>query len=186
MVDTSLNRKYEAKEGKNMDFSPIPEGMYKVRVKEISDWEEKNQKNVKVYQKDEDGSYLVDDKGERITETIEDCTFYECNVRFEVIGGDYAGRLVFHKLTTHPNRDFTIQNFLYGVDEKELEASDIQKECIGLECEISVYIDEYTKTVQNKETGLDEEVSKKVNRISYIKKSTTNPTENDEELDLGI
>ena len=38
MINTSLDRKYVAKEGGQMNFDPIPEGDYRLRVKEINQW----------------------------------------------------------------------------------------------------------------------------------------------------
>ena len=61
MVDTSLNKRYTAKEGGALDFSPIPDGIYKARVKEVTPWTAKTQ-NIKVIQKDENGKALVDEK----------------------------------------------------------------------------------------------------------------------------
>src|SRR5574344_2017996 len=107
MLDTSLNRKYEPKERFQLDFSPIPKGEYTVRVKEISPWKEEV-KNIKVIQVDENGKALLNEKGEKITTLENNCKFYNCNVKFEVVGGEYDGRLVFHQLTTHPNMSFNI------------------------------------------------------------------------------
>lgn len=187
MVDTGLNRKYTAKEGSVQDFSPIPDGIYTARVKEVTDWVAKTQ-NIKVIQKDEEGKNIVDEKGETVRELVPNCTFYNCNVKFEIVGGAYDGRIIFHNLTTHPNMDFNIPNFLYGIGMNELAASEIQKETIGKICDIDVYTDSYEKTIQDKETGLDKVETKYVNRVKNIKKCpATNPnTETDSELDLGI
>ena len=38
MINTSLDRKYVAKEGGQTNFDPIPEGDYRLRVKEIDPW----------------------------------------------------------------------------------------------------------------------------------------------------
>lgn len=186
MVDTSLNKKYTAKEGGAIDFSPIPDGLYRARVKEITPWTAKTQ-TVKVFQKDEKGKVLTDEKGNKITETVPNCTFYNCNVKMEIIGGAYDGRIVFHNLTTHPNMDFNIPNFLYGIGLQEIAASEIQEKCVGLICDIDVFTDSYDKTVQNKETGLDETEKKYVNKVKAFKQVIDeNPNTEIETEDMGF
>ena len=189
MVDTSLNKKYTAKEGGNIDFSPIPDGVYLARVKEVTPWTAKTQ-NIKVTKRDEDGKAILDDNGEPVKELVPNCTFYNCNVKMEIIGGAYDGRLVFHNLTTHPNAPFNIPNFLYGIGLQEISASEIQEQTKGLECNIDVYTDKYEKTVQDKETGLDKIEEKFINRIKSFKRTTNtaaeNPTNETEIEDFGF
>ena len=38
MINRSVDRKYVAKGGGQMNFDPIPEGDYRLRVKEIDPW----------------------------------------------------------------------------------------------------------------------------------------------------
>ena len=185
MVDTSLNRKYEAKEGVQLDFSPIPKGEYTIRVKEISPWKEEI-KNIKVIQVDENGKALLNEKGEKITTLENNCKFYNCNVKFEVVGGEYDGRLVFHQLTTHPNMSFNIPAYLYALGLNELSASEIQTETLNKMCLANVVIDTYDKHIQNKETALDEIVKKEVNHIKSFKQLPSNIPNNDLAKDLGI
>ena len=184
MINTSLDRKYVAKEGGQPNFDPIPEGDYRLRVKEIDPWKEVK-KTIKVIQKDENGNALQDDKGNNITETV-DCEFYNCTAKLEVVDGEYAGRVVFHNLTTHPNMDWNIPNFLYALGLKDLMASQIQTACKGMECIGHVYTDTYEKVKQNSETGIDETVTKTVNRIKSFK-PLNNPNNNSEtNINLGI
>lgn len=169
MVDTSLNKRYTAEEGGAPDFSPIPDGIYRARVKEVAPWESKTQ-NVQVIQKDENGKAITNEKGEKVRELVPNCTFYNCTVKMEIVGGAYDGRIVFHNLTTHPNMDYTIKNFLYGLGLQEISASEIQEKTKGLTCDIDVFTDSYDKTVQNKETGLDEVQKRYVNHVKSFKK----------------
>lgn len=183
MINTSLDRKYVAKEGGQPSYDPIPEGDYRLKVKEVEPWKEVT-KTIKVIQRDENGNFLEDDKGNKITETVPNCKFYNCNVKFEVVGGEYNGRLIFHNLTTHPNMDWNIPNFLYALGVKDLAASQIQTVCKNMECMGHVNIDSYDKTVQNRDTGIDETVKRTVNRIKSLK-----PLENETNLNtdsLGI
>lgn len=182
MVDTSLNKKYTAKESVAMDYSPIPDGLYRAKVKEVSPWK-KETKTIKVIQRDENGNALKDEKGNNITETVQNCEFYNCSVRMEITEGQYSGRLVFHNLSTHPNMPFSIPAFLYGLGVSELAAGEIQDNVPGKECMIDVITETYTKTVQNKETGLDEEQDRQINKVKNFKQL---PDQDIEMNDLGI
>lgn len=184
MVDTSLNKRYVAKEGVNIDYSPIPDGEYTARVKEVGKWEPVT-KTIKVIQRDEDGRAIKDEKGNNVTETVQNCTFYNCNVKMEIVGGDYDGRIIFHNLSTHPNMPFAIPAFLYGIGLQELAAADIQEKTVGKLCLVDVYTDSYEKKVQNKDTGLDDVEIKRVNRIKNFKQLHSEQPNNDIN-DLGI
>lgn len=189
MVDTSLNRKYKANAGGQADFSPVPDGDYVFRIKEIAPWT-KQTKTVKVIQRDENGNAIKDDKGNNVTETVNNCEFYNSNIKFEIAEGEFKGKLVFHTITTHPNMSWTIDNLLYALNVPELSAAQIPTSCVGMMLEGSTKIDEYTKTVQNKQTGIDEEVVRQVNRIKSLKPLTPETDYNGSiqlsDLDLGI
>ena len=185
MVNTGLDRKYVASAKGAANFDPIPEGEYKLRVKEIDPWKE-SKKTIKVILKDENGNALKDEKGQNLTETVDNCLFYNCTVKFEVIEGEYAGRMIFHNLTTHPNMSFSIDNFLYAIGIPEISAGQIQSSCIGKECIGNVIIGTYTRTVQNKTTGIDEEVERNINRIKSLKPLNTLQANSNEYTNLGI
>lgn len=187
MINTSLDAKRTARAGGQLNYDPIPEGDYKLRVKEIEPWK-LSKKDIKVIMRDENGNALKDEKGNNLTELVKDCEFYNCNIKFEVVDGEFAGKLVFHNLTTHPNMSWSIDNFLYAVGIEELSASQIQSVCVGRECDATVYIDTYEKTVQNKETGLDEVKIREVNRIKSLRplKNVEVVSINLNDIDLGI
>ena len=172
MINTSLDRKYTAKEGGQINFDPIPEGGYRLKVKEIEPWKA-SIKTIKVNVRDENGNVIKDEKGNNVTETVPNCEFYNCTAKLEVVGGAYNGRVIFHNLTTHPNMDFNIPNFLYALGVPELSAGQVQTYCKDLECLGNVYIDSYKKIVQNKDTGIDEEQVKHINRIKSLKPLNT-------------
>ena len=184
MINTSLDKKYTAREGGQPNFDPIPEGDYKLRVKEVDPWKSVR-KTIKVIQKDENGNAMQDERGNNVTETQE-CEFWNCTAKLEVVDGEYAGRIVYHNLTTHPNMDWNIPNFLYALGLKDLMASQIQSTCKGMECIGHVYIDSYDKTVQNKDTGIDEVVKRTVNRIKSFKPLKNPNNTNETNVDLGI
>lgn len=185
-IDTSLNKKYVAGTGVDLNktFTPIEDGEYTVRVKEVTPWVAKTS-NVKVIQRDEKGKPILNEKGEKVTELVNDCTFYNCTAKLEIIGGEYDGRIVFHNLTTHPNMSFNIPQFLYGLGMKELSASEIQEKTKGKICIAEVYTDVYEKKVQDKETGLDKLEKRTINRVSKFKENNAATQKNDIE-DLGI
>lgn len=185
MVDTSLNKRYTAKEQVAVDYSPIPDGEYMVRVKEVSPWTAKTQ-NIKVIQRDEDGKALVDEKGDKVTELVNNCTFYNTNVKLEIVGGAYDGRIIFHNLSTHPNMPFAIPAFLYGLGLQELSAAEIPEKTKGCECLVDIYTDSYEKKVQNKETGLDDVEVKYINRAKNFKQLPTYTPNSQPDFDMGI
>lgn len=189
MVNTGLDAKRTAKAGGQLNFDPIPDGDYTLRVKEIDPWKS-NTKSIQVIQRDENGNAIKDENGKNVTEKVDNCTFYNCNVKFEIVDdGEFKGRLIFHNLTTHPNMSWSIDNFLYAVGIEELSAGQIQSACVGKVCEGSVYTDTYEKTVQNKETGIDEIVERKINKVKSLKPlkiQDTNVSENLTDIDLGI
>ena len=187
MINTSLDRTYTAKEGGQPNYDPIPEGDYRLRVKEVDPWKE-TIKTIKVIQKDEKGNAIQDANGKNVTETEPNCKFYNCVAKLEVVGGEYDGRIIFHNLTTHPNMDWNIPNFLYALGLKDLMASQIQTSCKGRECMGHVYIDSYDKVTQNKDTGIDETVKRTVNRIKSFKplENPNNISESLTDINLGI
>jgi len=186
MVDTSLNRKFVANNKGAINYDPVPDGEYVLRVKEIDPWKE-SKKTIQVIQRDENGNALKDEKGKNITETVKDCVFYNCNVKFEIVSGQYDGKLVFHNLTTHPNMNWSIDNFLYAIGIPELAASEIQDKAKGAMCYGSVFTDTYTKVVPNKDTGIDEEVERKVNKVKNLRPLNNPQTEKENDYsNLGI
>lgn len=189
MVDTSLNKKYTASAGGFSDFSPVPDGEYLLKVVEIKPWEKKVQ-DIMVIQRDENGKALVDEKGNQIREKVPNCEFYNSSVKLEIVSGEYAGRFIFHTLTTHPNMSFAIPNFLYGIGMDDLSGGEIPEKAIGKLCLADINTRTYEKTETNKETGLDEIKTKTVNNIRTFKKPSDEIlAQNNMEIndtDLGI
>lgn len=167
MID--LNTKVKAREDKGFDLTPAPEGDYVLRVKKIDDWKANNPATIMVIQRDSSGKALKDDKGKNITVKEDNVIVYNCKVQLEIIEGEHKGKIIFHNLTTHPNAPFNIPGFLYGLDMKELMASEIQKECLGKLCAAKVIIEEYDKKVEDKETGLTTTVKTPINRVGNFK-----------------
>jgi hypothetical protein len=175
MIDTGLDRSYKPQAGQEQNFDPIPKGEYEFTVTEIKPWVEAK-KTIKVIQRDEDGKALVDAKGDKVTETVKDCIFYNAQVILEVDKGEYLGRRLFHSITTHPNMPFSIPAFLHGVGLSEIKASQIQELAVGKRGIASVDIDTYDKKVTDRETGIETTVEKEINRVKNFK-PLAEPTE---------
>lgn len=190
MID--LNKTYVAKEDKGLDFTPAPEGEYHLRVLEISPWKAGNPQSIAVIQRDDKGKALKDEKGKNVTIREEGIVVYNSSVQLEIVGGEHEGKRVFHNLTTHPNAPFSIPSFLFGVGIESISASEIPQKAKGKLCYAKVTIESYDKVIQNKETGLEEVQTRKVNKIGHFKKApqsdtlTSHNQTNNNSSDLGI
>lgn len=164
-----LNTKVEGKKPVN-DFAPIPEGKYKVKVKEIKPWKATT-KDIMVNTKDEKGRLVKDDKGNLLKELVKDFTFYNADVRLEVTEGEHEGRLLFTSLTTHPNAEFITKNFLYAVGVKEITLNQVQTKCVGLPLDVEVVINNNNyKIEKNPTTGAEKKVLNPRNEVkSFLK-----------------
>lgn len=186
MIDTSLNKRYEANGGGQTDFSPIPDGEYYLKVIEIKPWTLKKQ-DIMVIKRDEEGRALVDEKGDKVREKMSNCEFYNSTVKLEVVEGEHAGRFIFYNLTTHPNMSFSIPNFLYGINMQDMVANDIPTMAIGKYCLADVNQDTYNKTKTDTNTGLETTETKTVNRVKSFKRPDEWVIEHNEGgFDLGI
>ena len=109
MVDTSLNKKYTAQEGGAMDFSPIPDGVYRARVKEVTPWTAKTQ-TIKVYQKGEDGKVLTDIDREPME-------FYQALITRKMMDGDIPAMFMANNLYSEMSADGkVIRLTVYDID----------------------------------------------------------------------
>lgn len=168
MIDTSLNRNFKAEKGSEGEYNALPEGVYTLIVKEVKPWVEQK-KTVKVIQRDANGEVILDDKGEKLRETIPDCVFYTAQVLLEVHDGEYAKRRIYHGLTTHPNMQFIIPNFLHGIGIADCKASEIQSKVVGRLCMANVFIESYIKKTIDKDTGLETSEERLVNKIKSFR-----------------
>jgi len=117
MIESGLGKKYVAKEATEApsgDFKTIPKGKYAVEVALIEGWTEKTGK-VALNKVDASGSVIKVD-GKVVREKAQDYKWYGCKMRLKLTGeGEFAGRLVFTHLTTHPNAGFILESFLAAV-----------------------------------------------------------------------
>lgn len=171
---TDLNQVVKGEAPKVSEYLPIPKGEYLVKVAEIKPWESKV-KDIYVNKKDENGWLVKDERGNKVTELVKDCTFYMAKVVFEILDeGDFKGKKISDNLTTHPNAMFITENFLYAVDVGQIALNEIQNKCVGLKLIIGVDVESYTKTTKTKDKETGEETSKEeqkeTNRIKSYQK----------------
>ncbi len=165
-----LNAKVEGVKPVN-DFTPIPEGRYTVKVKEIKPWKATT-KDIQVNTRDEKGSLVKDENGKLVKENVKNFTFYNADVRLEVIQGEHKDRLLFTSLTTHPNAEFITKNFLYAVGVSEITLNQIQAKCVGLVLDVDVVINEDNyKIEKNPTTGAEKKIPSPRNEVKAFLKS---------------
>lgn len=169
MSDLDMIIKGEAQP--DISYDPIPEGEYRLKIVAIEPWKEVS-RNVKKFLVDEKNNRILDEKGKPKFEMIKDHKMHETNVRLEVVGGKYEGKLVFHRLTTHPNLTWIIPSFIDAIGEKEMRASEIPTKAIGRIIGASVIIEEYEseKEKTDKTTGMVsfEKQTRKINKIKKV------------------
>lgn len=155
MID-NLNTVVVAEEAKTVDFSPLPDGVYTLKLLSVGEWESRVLT-----------SLVLKPSGEKVSNV----KIYNSNLKFEVIGGDFAGRLVFDKLTTHPNIPWSISGFLHAVGVESMKPSEINK-LVGRVVDAVVKIGSYTKIITDPETGLENKEIKFKNEIARYKKTS--------------
>jgi hypothetical protein len=164
-----LNAKVEGKRPVN-DFTPVPEGQYNVKVVEIKPWKALT-KNIMLNTRDNTGRLVKDEKGNLVKELVKDFTFYNADVRLEILDGEHKGRLLFTSLTTHPNAEFITKNFLYAVGVSEITLNQIQAKCTGLKLIVDVVINENNyKIEKNPVTGAETKVPNPRNEVKAFLK----------------
>lgn len=182
---------YNAVEPTYSERVPLIDGVYDLRFVGAKEWQKVEKKNVKVYKKEGDNNFIFNEKGERETEIIPKLTYYTCSLRFEVLNkvdivdgkevynDIYKGNYVFFTLSTHPNCDYLIGNFVssLGLDSLNLNNIDDNK---GKEIRANVVVETYETTKQDKDTGIEYQEEKTAYKIkNFVKKKTL-----DLELDI--
>lgn len=178
MIDV-LNQKVMAQSqetpqtAERKQYELLPEGRYAVEVEDIKQWQPKT-KDVWVNMRDGQNRLIKDATGKVKKELHKNLTFYTCDVTLVITDGDFKNRKVWTSLTTHPNAQFITEGFLYAVNEKAMTFGQIPNLCIGKRLEIETKNEEYTKTVTNADTGLEENITKQAVRVhKFIRPETT-------------
>ena len=145
-----------AQEAKSVDFSPLPAGTYTLRLLEVEEWKPNVIKNL-----------VLKPSNEKVT----DVTVYNANLKFEVVGGGFDGRLVFDRLTTHPNIPWSISGFLHAMGVEAMKPSEINT-LVDKIVDATIKIASYDKKITDSETGLEVIESKLKNEVTRYKKTT--------------
>lgn len=146
-----------AEESKVVDFSvPVPAGLYTLKLLSVGGWEPNVVKSI-----------VLKSTGETLTNV----TVYNCNLKFEIVGGEHAGRFIFDRLTTHPNIPWSISGFLHGAGVSALKPSEI-KSLEGIIIDAYIKIAKYDKKVVDKESGLEFVEEKLKNEVTRYKANT--------------
>lgn len=138
----SLDDVVEAVEQESVDFSPLPKGTYNVVLESVGDWKEKILPSVDIKEKG------------TVVDTVKNYKMFNCNLKFKVLDGDYAGRLLFHNITTHPNMPWSVSGFLYAMGVPKMKLSQV-KNLVGSTCTAYVDTRSYDKKITDKETGME-------------------------------
>ena len=172
---TDLNQKIDGEAPKQSEYVALPKGNYPVVVKEIKPWVSTT-KDIYVNEKDENGYTKKDGKGNKISNLVKDCIFYQAKTTFEVTSGEFKGRRITENLTTHPNADFIVKNFLFAAGIDNITVGEIPTKCVGVEMELELDVETYDKktTKKNPETGIEtvSTETKETNRIKNFLKLT--------------
>lgn len=145
-----------AEEAKSVDFSPLPAGTYTLRLLDVEDWKPTVLANL-----------VLKPSGEKVTNV----TVYNANLKFGVVGGDYDGRLIFDRLTTHPNIPWSISGFLHAMGVEAMAPSQIKTLIDGV-VDATIKIASYEKIITDPTTGLEIPETKIKNEVTRYKKSS--------------
>lgn len=138
-----------------ISFEPIPKGKYRCELIEVKDWEGVTYKELMVTKYDPSTGKAVKaaDGKSTVKEKLLNFTVWSTNVTLKIIEGEYAGRLLFHRLTTHPSTPFINARFVNGLGAGAVPASQFAAH-VGAQMEVSVDVVSYPdKDIISKKTG---------------------------------
>ena len=172
MIDTNfLNTVVEASTdtAPTTNREPLPEGYYEVVVsnRETPEWIPTT-RNVK----------------DKLTGVSKPTKFYELVLYYKVVEGEFAGRLLRDKLTSHPNISWSIPNFLNAIGVPNAPNGDIPTICEGKILKVRVVNKAVVTEEVDQETGGTKEVTNIYNNIKGTFRSAhyVEPTEQDYDL----
>lgn len=139
-----------------LSFDPVPEGKYNCLFKDMKDWEGVTYKELMctVYDSTTNKAKKAEDGKTTLKEKRQNVTVWSSNVTLEILDGEYAGRLLFHRLTTHPSTPFINARFLNGLGAGAVPASQFQNYVGMAQMEVTVKVVTYPeKEMVSKKTG---------------------------------
>lgn len=163
-------------------FPPLPKGNYVVKLKSVGDWKTKHFDRLEANVYDDKYQQVKDANGKPVTELLKDFDIYNTQLCFTVVSPEeYAGRLLFTNITTHPNMPWIVPNFLHAMGVPKLRLSALPT-LVGGVCSVYVIV-KVDKVPSKDEDGLDVETEYIKNEIKGFK--AVEVTE-DEAMDMDI
>lgn len=156
MID--INKPVQASERKG--FELLPEGFYVVEIKEVGDWKT-TKKTVTV---------------KETNEKIVNCPISNCRIVLEVNDDSkksYNGTKLYYNITTHPNMEWSIPNFLDAIYLKEAVPTELKDLAIGRKLSVKVRHVERTVEKVDKKTGISVPTKNTYADVQYVKKLKT-------------
>lgn len=153
--------------GGSGDFTPVPKGTYNLELTAVKAWEPKVLKNVVVFEFDDKYQKVKNASGDDVKEKVKELTIYNTNLTFKIVDGDYAGRLIFANLSTHPNIPWMIPNLIHALGKPKLKLSQLNT-LIGTHCMGVVDLTTYEKTIKT-DDGFEDIINVPKNEIKRYK-----------------
>jgi hypothetical protein len=167
-----MKQQYEAKDFKN-EFELLPKGEYEAKIVSIGDWKSKVTPSLKVWEYDDKGRKVKDEKGADKFTMESNVTTYSAQVVFEVIDGTFDGVKVYHYLNAHPNQPWAIPSFLNACQVTgQVSIPEIASICVN--AFVMIYVDIENKPYPGKPdpiTGVVKEETRERNVVKRIKAS---------------
>lgn len=151
----NLNEKIVNEQDK-ASFTPIVDGDYEVEVVEIKGPEQVSLQNVSVKARDVEGRII---KGQKTV--LPQLDFVRFNVTLKIVGGEFDGRRIWTKLTTHPDYVWLLKGFVFATGQTDISLSSLPT-LVGSRVKVNTTTSAqtYTKVEVDPETALETEVTK--------------------------
>ena len=133
-----------APDEREISFELLPKGTYLMMVKSFKEWEGKNFPTLEVTQYDAKYQALKGADGKTTKVTHNNVVVYTNDVTLEVLDGPLKGRIIFYRLSTHPNTPWVIARFVRGLGAGNVAPIDLPK-FVGVPMMVDVIIDTYPK-----------------------------------------
>ena len=155
--ETSLDIKVGSGNSAPLDvvFKIIPEDKYNVELVRVYKWR-KTVKDTMVAIRDENGKVVKLANGDVAKELVKNLEWYNADVLFKILDGEYAGVAVKGSLSTHPEMQRNLKQFLYCAGLFGVTAGEVENH---LGAKLRVKTKNETRTYEDKETGVEKEVT---------------------------
>jgi hypothetical protein len=153
---------------KKKGFAPLPSGEYVVEIESISAPNEVNIDNAKIKLRDENNKIV---RGEYTT--APKLQFVRFDVTLKITEGEFAGRKIWTKLSTHPDYVWVLKGLLYTTNSTDLTLAQLSQ-LVGKTVRVDANtVDQtYTKKEIDPQTALETEVEKTITKTfvnKYLK-----------------